>query len=39
MPAKSSQEEFIKKANLKHNFYYDYSLVEYIDAKIKVKII
>jgi formylmethanofuran dehydrogenase subunit E len=39
MPSKSTQEQFINKANLKHNNYYDYSLVKYISAKIKVKII
>jgi hypothetical protein len=38
MPSKSTQEQFINKANLKHNNYYDYSLVKYISAKIKVKI-
>jgi len=39
MPGKQTQEEFISKANLKHNNYYDYSLVNYINANIKVKII
>lgn len=29
---------FIKKSNIVHNNFYDYSLVEYISAKIKVKI-
>jgi hypothetical protein len=39
MPAKLTQEQFISKANTKHNNYYDYSLVNYINANIKVKII
>lgn len=33
-----SQEEFIYKANKKHNFKYDYSLSKYITAHIKIKI-
>lgn len=32
-------EEFIGKANLKHNFKYDYSKVYYIDSRNKVEII
>jgi hypothetical protein len=32
-------EKFIEKANIKHDFKYDYSLVSYIDAYTKVKII
>ncbi len=32
-------EQFIKKANKIHNNKYDYSLVDYIDCKTKVKII
>lgn len=39
MPAKLTQEQFINKANIKHNNYYDYSLVNYINANTKVKII
>lgn len=39
MPAKLTQEQFINKAKIKHNNYYNYSLVEYIKANIKVKII
>jgi hypothetical protein len=39
MPAKLTQEQFVNKANIKHNNYYDYSLVNYINANIKVKII
>lgn len=31
--------KFIEKSNLKHNFKYDYSLVEYINSKTKVVII
>jgi len=36
---KSNTEEFIEKSKLVHNNFYDYSLVEYIDARIKIKII
>lgn len=39
MPAKLTQEQFINKANIKHNNYYDYSLVNYINANTKVSII
>jgi len=39
MPAKLTLEKFIEKANNKHNNYYDYSLTNYINNKIKVKII
>tara|TARA_R110000796_G_scaffold227688_1_gene344466 strand:- start:245 stop:979 length:735 start_codon:yes stop_codon:yes gene_type:complete len=39
MPAKSNTITFTKRANKKHNNYYDYSLAEYINAKEKVKII
>jgi hypothetical protein len=39
MPKKSSKEEFINKSNTIHNFKYNYSLVEYINNKTKVKII
>src|SRR5690349_7370898 len=35
---KSSIEEFIEKANIVHNNKYDYSLVEYVSNKTKVKI-
>lgn len=36
---KDTKNTFIEKAKLKHNNKYDYSLVEYIKSKIKVKII
>lgn len=36
---KSSEEIFITKSNLLHNNKYDYSLVEYINNKTKVKIV
>jgi len=36
---KSNVNTFIKKSNIIHNFKYDYSLVEYINARTKVKII
>ena len=36
---KKTQEEFIEKATLVHNNKYDYSLVNYINNKTKVKII
>jgi hypothetical protein len=39
MPAKLTQEQFINKANSKHDNYYDYSLVNYTKAQTKVKII
>jgi len=39
MPAKLTQKQFIDKANIKHNNYYDYSLVNYVNANTKVKII
>jgi hypothetical protein len=39
MSKKLTTEEFIKKANIKHNNEYDYSVVEYIYNKIKIKII
>jgi hypothetical protein len=39
MPAKLTQEQFINKANIKHNNYYDYSLVNYVKAQTKIKII
>ncbi len=37
MPAKLTQDQFIKKAIKKHNGYYDYSLVKYIDSKNQVR--
>lgn len=39
MPGRLTTEKFIEKANKKHNNFYDYSLVNYIDSKTKVKII
>lgn len=39
MPRKLTTEEFILKADKKHNKYYDYSLVNYTKATTKVKII
>ena len=36
---KINTDEFIIRANKKHNGYYDYSLVEYIHSKFKVRII
>ena len=36
---KLSTDEFIVRANKKHNFYYDYSLVNYVNSKIPVKIV
>ncbi len=36
---KITQKEFINKANKIHNDKYDYSLVEYVNAKSKIKII
>jgi hypothetical protein len=39
MPTKLTQEQFIEKAIKKHNGLYDYSLVKYINAQTKVKII
>ena len=39
MPAKLTQEQFIEKAIKKHNGLYDYSLVKYIYAQTKVKIV
>ncbi len=35
----NKKEIFIKKANIKHNFKYDYSNVDYVDSLTKVKII
>jgi len=39
MPRKQTQEQFIEKAKNKHNAYYDYSCVKYINSQTKVKII
>jgi hypothetical protein len=39
MPAKLTQQDFINKANKKHNNFYDYSLVNYVNAITKVTII
>lgn len=36
---RSTKEEFIEKAKLKYNDIYDYSLVNYINSSIKVKIL
>lgn len=36
---KSTSEEFIKKANLKHKNIYDYSKTDYIDCDTKVEVI
>jgi hypothetical protein len=37
--SKMSTEDFINKSIMVHGYRYDYSLVEYIDSKTKVKII
>lgn len=39
MPRKLTQNEFIERSSIKHNFKYDYSLCEYTYAQSKVKII
>ena len=39
MPKKSNKEEFITKVKAIHNNEYDYSLVEYVNNRTKVKII
>ena len=39
MSKKLTKEEFINKCNVVHNYKYDYSLVNYIDAKTKIDII
>lgn len=39
MPAKKTKDEFIRDAILKHGDVYNYDEVEYINSKIKVKII
>lgn len=38
MPKKLTTETFKEKANLRHNYRYNYDLVEYINAHIKVLI-
>ena len=37
--SKLTKEEFIKKANKIHNYKYDYSLVNYVNNRTKVKIV
>tara|TARA_R110000822_G_scaffold272580_1_gene395088 strand:- start:384 stop:1121 length:738 start_codon:yes stop_codon:yes gene_type:complete len=39
MPSRLTTELFIKRANKKHNSFYNYSLIEYQHANTKVKII
>lgn len=39
MPKKLTQDEFIKRANIIHNYKYDYTLAKYQDSKKKIKII
>lgn len=39
MGKKLSKEEFIERSNIIHKNKYNYILVEYIDAKTKIKII
>ncbi len=39
MPRKLTREQFIEKANIAHNFKYDYSLVEYINNKTNIIIV
>ena len=39
MPKKLTQQEFIDKANIIHNFLYDYTKVNYINYETKVIII
>lgn len=39
MTAKSNTKDFIEKSVIIHKNFYDYSLVEYVDNKSKVKII
>ncbi len=38
MSRKLTQEEFITKANHKHNYFYGYSKVKYVNAKVKITI-
>ena len=39
MPSKITQEEFIRRASLKHNNFYDYSKTAYIHNKSKITIV
>lgn len=39
MPKKLTQQEFIDRANKKHNNFYDYSLSIYLNSSTKIKII
>jgi hypothetical protein len=39
MAKKKTKEEFINECNIKHNNFYDYTLVDYIGIKNKIKII
>jgi len=39
MPKKLTQQEFIDKANKKHNYFYDYSQSIYLNSSTKIKII
>lgn len=39
MPKKLTQQEFIDKANKKHNYFYDYSQSIYLNSFTKIKII
>ncbi len=39
MPLKLTTQQFTEKANKKHNFKYDYSLVDYINSNTKIEII
>lgn len=36
MPAKKSLEKFINQCNIKHNSFYDYTLVEYVNSATKI---
>lgn len=36
---KLTKDEFIERSNIIHNDFYDYSLVEYVNSKTKVKIV
>lgn len=35
---KLTKDEFIERSNIIHNDFYDYSLVEYVNSKTKVKL-
>ncbi|MEH2177416.1 hypothetical protein [Nostoc sp.] len=39
MPKRKTQEEFIQEAQAKHEAFYDYSLVSYLNSSTKVKVI